>query len=157
MTGAGESAIACRNARSVLDRCTAPPPSGSGRTPPGRTRRARFHKPASERLFSPPDTVCSLPVTRRTSAESSRARAASGAAATLAGAWPFRCMSMLPRKCAPSAIATLGETMSPSTDPLSRISTDSLALMLPVSSPQTTTAFAKTCALMRPPWPMVSV
>ena len=52
-------------------------------------------------------------------------------------AWPparaavLRCMSTLPRKCAPSAIATRGDTMSPSTDPLSRMSTLSLAVTLP--------------------------
>ena len=39
----------------------------------------------------------------------------------------LRCMSTLPRKCAPSAIATRGATMSPSTEPLSRMSTFSLA------------------------------
>ena len=62
---------------------------------------------------------------------------------------PARCMSTLPRKCAPSAIATRGETMSPSTDPLSRMSTLSLAVTLPVTSPSTITDFANTCALMR--------
>ena len=46
-------------------------------------------------------------------------------------------MSTLPRKCAPSAIATRGEMMSPSTDPLSRMSTLSLAVTLPVTSPRT--------------------
>ena len=35
----------------------------------------------------------------------------------------FRCMSTLPRKCAPSAIATRGAMMSPSTEPPSLIST----------------------------------
>ena len=40
-----------------------------------------------------------------------------------AGLAPARCMSTLPRKCAPSAMATRGEVMSPSTEPLSRIST----------------------------------
>ena len=62
----------------------------------------------------------------------------------------LRCMSTLPRKCAPSAIATRGETMSPSTDPLSRMSTLSLAVTLPVTSPSTMTAFANTCALISP-------
>ena len=40
---------------------------------------------------------------------------------------PPRFMSTLPRKCAPSAIATRGEMMSPSTEPLSRMSTFSRA------------------------------
>ena len=31
-----------------------------------------------------------------------------------------RCMSMLPRKCEPSAMATRGATMSPSSDPVSK-------------------------------------
>src|SRR5262249_4394135 len=69
---------------------------------------------------------------------------------------PLRCMSTLPRKCAPSAIATRGEMMSPSTDPLSRMSTLSLAVTFPVTSPSTITAFANTCALMRPLGPIVS-
>ncbi len=43
----------------------------------------------------------------------------------------LRCMSTLPRKCAPSAMATRGATMLPSTYPLSRMSTFSLAVMLP--------------------------
>ncbi len=68
---------------------------------------------------------------------------------------PDFCMSMLPRKCAPSAIATRGAAMSPSTEPLSRMSTFSLAVTLPVTSPRMTTDFAKTCALIRPFGPMV--
>src|SRR6187200_988502 len=71
------------------------------------------------------------------------------------GCPPFRCISTLPRKCAPSAIATRGEMMSPSTDPPSRISTLSLAVTLPVTSPSTMTDFANTCALMRPLGPIV--
>ena len=67
-----------------------------------------------------------------------------------------RCMSTLPRKCAPSAIATRGEAMSPSTEPLSRMSTFSDAVTLPVTSPSTTTDFAKTSALILPLGPMVS-
>ena len=66
-----------------------------------------------------------------------------------------RCMSMLPRKCAPSAIATRGAAMSPSTDPLSRMSTFSLAVTLPVTSPRTMTALANTCALILPFGPIV--
>src|SRR5918993_1567748 len=69
---------------------------------------------------------------------------------------PARCMSTLPRKCAPSAMATRGEMMSPSTDPLSRMSTFSLAFTFPVTSPSTMTAFANTSALMRPFGPTVS-
>src|SRR5262245_14060509 len=80
--------------------------------------------------------------------------AAAGLAAGCAP--PLRCMSTLPRKCAPSAIATRGDTMSPSTDPLSRIATLSVAVTLPVTSPSTMTAFANTCALMRPFAPIVS-
>ncbi len=76
-------------------------------------------------------------------------RAACRAAALRGRAPPLRCMSTLPRKCAPSAIATRGETMSPSTEPLSRMSTLSLAVTLPVTSPSTMTDFANTCALMR--------
>ena len=67
------------------------------------------------------------------------------------------CMSMLPRKCAPSAIATLGDAMSPSTDPFARISSFSVAVMLPVTLPTTTTDFALTCALICPFGPIVSV
>ena len=48
---------------------------------------------------------------------------------------PAFCMSMLPRKCAPSAIATRGADKSPSTEPLSRMSTRSVAVMLPCTSP----------------------
>src|SRR5690349_6246357 len=66
-------------------------------------------------------------------------------------------MSMLPRKCAPSAIATRGAAMSPSTEPLSRMSTFSLAVTLPVTSPRMTTDFANTCALIFPFGPMVDV
>ena len=44
-----------------------------------------------------------------------------------------RCMSMLPRKCALSAIATVGDPMSPSTLPFSRVSTFSVAVMLPTT------------------------
>src|SRR5215204_96173 len=69
---------------------------------------------------------------------------------------PVRCMSTAPRKCAPSAIATRGEMMSPSTDPLSRMSTFSLAVTFPVISPSTMTALANTSALMRPFGPTVS-
>jgi hypothetical protein len=45
--------------------------------------------------------------------------------------------------------------MSPSTEPLSRMSTFSLAVTLPVTSPRMTTDFAKTCALILPFGPMV--
>ena len=41
-----------------------------------------------------------------------------------------------------------GDVMSPSTDPLSRMSTFSDAVMLPVTSPSTMTVLAKTCALI---------
>ena len=68
---------------------------------------------------------------------------------------PARCMSTLPRKCAPSAMATRGEAMSPSTEPLSRMSTFSDAVTLPVTSPSTTTALANTSALILPFGPMV--
>jgi hypothetical protein len=46
--------------------------------------------------------------------------------------------------------------MSPSTDPLSRISTFSLAETLPVTSPRMTTALANTWALILPLGPIVS-
>ena len=62
---------------------------------------------------------------------------------------------MLPRKCEPSAIATRGATMSPSTDPDSLMSTFSVAFKLPVTWPRTTIALALTCALMRPFEPTV--
>jgi hypothetical protein len=65
-------------------------------------------------------------------------------------------MSMLPRKWAPSAIATRGAAMSPSTDPLSRRSTFSDAVTLPVTSPRITTDLANTCALIRPLGPIVN-
>jgi hypothetical protein len=65
-------------------------------------------------------------------------------------------MSMLPRKCAPSEIATRGADRSPSTEPLSRISTRSLAVTLPCTSPWTTTVLANTDALMRAFGPIVS-
>src|SRR5262245_12324530 len=65
-------------------------------------------------------------------------------------------MSTLPRKCAPSAMATRGETMSPSTEPPSRISTFSDALTLPLTSPRTMTVLANIWALMRPLGPIVS-
>src|SRR5581483_4216558 len=68
----------------------------------------------------------------------------------------LRCMSTLPRKCAPSAIATRGEMMSPSTDPLSRMSTFSVAVTLPLTWPRTMTALANTCALILPLGPIVS-
>ena len=60
---------------------------------------------------------------------------------------PFFCMSTLPRKWAPSAMATRGETMSPSTEPPSRMSTFSDAVTLPLTSPSTMTALANTCGL----------
>src|SRR4029453_1116162 len=68
----------------------------------------------------------------------------------------FFCMSILPRKCEPSAIATLGATMSPSTDPLSLMSTFSVAIRLPVTWPRTTTTLGGTCALIRAFEPTVS-
>jgi hypothetical protein len=67
----------------------------------------------------------------------------------------FFCMSMLPRKCEPSAMATRGATMSPSTEPFSLMSTFSVAFRLPVTWPRTTTALAETCALIRPFGPTV--
>ena len=67
-----------------------------------------------------------------------------------------RCMSMLPRKCAPSAIAMRGADRSPSTDPWSRMSARSLAVMFPWTSPWTTMDFAKISALIRPFGPIVS-
>ncbi len=69
---------------------------------------------------------------------------------------PCCAMSTLPRKCAPSAIATRGEVMSPSTDPFSRMSTFSLALTLPMTSPRTTTDLANNSALILPFGPIVS-
>ena len=65
-------------------------------------------------------------------------------------------MSTLPRKCAPSAMATRGEMMSPSTEPPSRMSTFSDAVTLPLTSPSTMTALANTCALILPFGPIVS-
>src|SRR5512145_176909 len=65
-------------------------------------------------------------------------------------------MSTLPRKCAPSAMATRGETTSPSTDPLSRMSTFSAAFRLPRTWPKTTIALATTWAVIRALAPMVS-
>src|SRR5262245_45956259 len=62
---------------------------------------------------------------------------------------------MLPRKWAPSAMATRGAAMSPSTEPLSRMSTFSLAVTLPVTSPRMTTDLANTCALIFPFGPIV--
>ena len=74
-----------------------------------------------------------------------------GLVTLLAGLGAARfCMSMLPRKCAPSAIATRGAAMSPSTDPLSRMSTFSVAVTLPVTSPRMMTDLANTCALILP-------
>ena len=64
-------------------------------------------------------------------------------------------MSMPPRNRAPSAMATLGAVMSPSTEPLSRIATLSVALMSPKTSPSTMTDFANTPALIRPCGPIV--
>ena len=52
-------------------------------------------------------------------------------------------MTTLPRKWAPSAIATRGATRSPSTDPVSRSSTFSLAVMVPVTAPSTIATFTK--------------
>ena len=69
----------------------------------------------------------------------------------------FRCMSMLPRKYAPSAMATRGATMSPSTAPPARMSTFSEAAMLPLIAPMTINVLAKTSALILPVDPMVSV
>src|SRR5688572_1721990 len=68
----------------------------------------------------------------------------------------LRCMSTVPRKCAPSAMATRGDTMSPSTDPPSRMSTFSVAVTLPLTSPRTITDLACTCALILPLGPIVS-
>ena len=50
---------------------------------------------------------------------------------------------MAPRNVAPSAIVTVGQTMSPCTDPLGQISTFLLALMFPVTFPSTTISWAK--------------
>ena len=47
------------------------------------------------------------------------------------------CISMLPRKCAPSPIATRGAVMSPSTEPFSWMLTVSVAVMSPVTVPAT--------------------
>ena len=69
----------------------------------------------------------------------------------------LRCMSMLPRKYAPSAMATRGATMSPSKAPPSRMSTFSEAAMLPLIAPTTINVLAKTSALILPVDPMVSV
>jgi hypothetical protein len=52
-------------------------------------------------------------------------------------------------------MATRGETMSPSTEPPSRMSTFSVAVTLPFTSPSTMTAFANTCALILPFGPIV--
>ena len=49
-----------------------------------------------------------------------------------------------------------GETMSPSTEPPSRMSTFSDAVTLPLTSPSTMTALANTCALILPFGPIVS-
>ena len=49
-----------------------------------------------------------------------------------------------------------GAAMSPSTEPLSRMSTFSVAVTLPVTSPRMMTDLANTCALIRPFGPMVS-
>ena len=62
---------------------------------------------------------------------------------------------MLPRKWAPSAIATRGEIRSPSTEPLSRMSTFSEAVTLPTTSPRTMTDLANTAALILPFGPIV--
>jgi len=63
---------------------------------------------------------------------------------------------MLPRKVAPSAIATRGAAISPSTEPSSRMLIRSEAAMLPVTSPITTMDFADTCALSFALEPIVS-
>ena len=113
-----------------------------------RSSRMRAHS----RLLTLTSRVCGADALRRRGCGCGGAAAARGLAPPAwPAAWlpPLRCMSTLPRKCAPSAIATRGEMMSPSTDPLSRMSTFSLAVTLPVTSPSTITALANTCALMR--------
>ncbi len=122
----------------------------------------------SSRLLHLSDSCpCGPSVTRRPSRRSVAGDAAAGwlgaAAAGLDSAFsaglvapPGRCMSMLPRKCAPSAMATRGAAMSPSTEPLSRMSTFSLAVTLPVTSPRMTTDLANTWALILPFGPIVS-
>ena len=87
-----------------------------------------------------------------TGAADTAASLATGLAARLA-----RCMSMAPRKCAPSAMATRGEVTSPSTEPLSRMSTFSDAVTLPVTSPRTITCLANTSARIFPLGPIVRV
>ena len=135
-----------------------PPPSGSGRTPPeGPGVPGSTSRPASGCSRRPTRSApCLLRAGRRRNLPGTTGALGRGRSA-LAGAWPFRCMSMLPRKCAPSAIATAGRRCRRPPTRCRGCPPISLALMLPVSSPQTTTAFAKTCALMRPFWPIVSV
>src|SRR5688572_15415549 len=70
---------------------------------------------------------------------------------------PARCMSIEPRKCAPSEMATRGAMRSPSTEPLSRMSIFSTAVMFPCTCPCTTTDLARIFAMILPLALMVSM
>src|SRR5215467_7458772 len=60
----------------------------------------------------------------------------------------FVSVSMRPFTTAPSATETCGEVMSPSTDPVSRISTRLAAVIVPVTEPRTVTLRAAISALI---------